>query len=80
MRGKSLETSQEALGGRRGCGLREHVLQLALGVCLGLALRAGGEVGQNPLACVMTELPVHQGGESVPKMLVGDGTLAGNGP
>jgi hypothetical protein len=37
-------------------------------------------VGEDTLARVMTELSVHQGGESVPKMLIGDAPLAGVRP
>ncbi len=78
--GKPLEAGQETLGGRRGGRLREHTLQPALGVRLRLAFRAGGKVCQDTLTRVMTELSVHQSGESVPKMLIGDAPLAGIRP
>ena len=68
--GEPLEPGQEALGGRRRSRLREHVLQPALGVGLGLALRTGGEMSENPLPRLMTELAVHQGGEPVSQMLL----------
>src|SRR5690606_34840974 len=42
----------------------------ALGVHLRLALGAGGAVRQYALTRVMTELSVHQGGESVSQMLL----------
>jgi hypothetical protein len=67
--GKPLEPGQEALGGRRRGRLREDVLQAALRVDLRPALRAGGQVRQDALTRVMTELSVHQGGESVSEML-----------
>lgn len=73
--GEPLEAGQEALGGRRRGHLREHVLQSALGGRLGLALRTGGEVGQDALARLMTELSVHQGGQSVSQMLIGNAPL-----
>ena len=68
--GKPLQSGQEALGGRRWGHFREHVLQSALRVGLGLALRTGGQVRQYALARLMTELPVHQGGKSVSQMLL----------
>jgi hypothetical protein len=77
--GQPLEAGQEALGGRGRGGLREDVLQAALGVRLRLALRAGGEMRENALPRGMTELAVHQGGESVSQMLVREASLAGFG-
>ncbi|GGK53585.1 hypothetical protein GCM10010094_12520 [Streptomyces flaveus] len=68
--GQPLEAGQEALGGRWWGYFREYVLQSSLLICFGLALRAGGEVGQDALARLMTELPVHQGGESVSQVLL----------
>jgi hypothetical protein len=69
--GQALQTGQEALGrGRRG-GLGEDALELPLGIGLGLALRAGGEVGQDALTRLVTEFSVHQGGEPVSQMLFG---------
>lgn len=68
--GESLQSGQEALGGRRRGHFREHVLQSALRVGLGLALRTGGKVRQYTLARLMTELAVHQGGKSVSQVLL----------
>ena len=68
-----LQPGQEALGGRRRGRLGEDALQPALGVGLRLALGAGGQMRQDALTRVMTELSVHQGGESVSQMLLGGG-------
>jgi hypothetical protein len=76
---QSLETGQEALRGRGRGGLREDVLQAALGVSLRLALRTGGEMRENTLPRGMTELAVHQSGESVSQMLFREAPLAGFG-
>jgi hypothetical protein len=37
-------------------------------------------MSQDALTRLMTELSVHQGGESVPKVLIGDAPLAGLRP
>jgi hypothetical protein len=79
-RRKPLESGQEALGGRRRGGLREDVLQSALCVGLRLALGAGGQMREDALTRLMTELAVHQGGESVSQVLFREASLAGFGP
>ncbi len=68
--GKALEAGQEARRGRRRGRLREHVLQRALGVRLRLAPGTGGQVREDPLTRLMTELSVHQGGETVSQVLL----------
>ncbi|GAA3133178.1 hypothetical protein GCM10017687_56520 [Streptomyces echinatus] len=68
--GETLEAGQEARRGRGRGRLREHVLQRALGVRLRLAPGAGGQVRQDPLTRLVTELSVHQGGEPVSQVLL----------
>jgi hypothetical protein len=65
-----LQAGEQARGGRRWGGLGEDALQAALRVGLGLAPGAGGEVRQDTLARIMTELSVHQGGEAVTEVLL----------
>lgn len=75
--GEPLEAGQEAFGGGRRGDFREDVLQPTLCVDLRLAFRAGRQMRQHPLAGVVTEFAVHQGGEPVSEVLLGEEPLGG---
>lgn len=68
-----LQPGQQAGGQRRRRALHEHGLQATLGIGFGLALGAGGQVGQDALTHVVRQLAVHQGGKPVTQVLFGGG-------
>lgn len=73
--GQPLEPREQPLGGRRRRGVREDVLQAALGIGLGLALGTGRQMGQHPVPYVMFQLTVDKRGKPVPQVLLrGGGT------
>ncbi|SCE01375.1 hypothetical protein GA0115251_13536 [Streptomyces sp. TverLS-915] len=77
--GKPLKTLQKGGGQRGGGGLGEGGLETPLFVGVGLAAGAGGEVGEDSLTGVVIQLTVHEGGEAVTEVLLGEAAPGGWG-
>jgi hypothetical protein len=74
-----MKTLQKGGGQRGGRCLGERAFQPPLFIGLGLAPGAGGEVGEDPLTGVVIQLTVHEGGEAVTEVLLGQTAPGGWG-
>nr|WP_234010428.1 hypothetical protein [Streptomyces sp. SPB074] len=77
--GKPLKTLQKSGRQRGGGGLREGAFQAALFVGVRLAAGTGREVGEDSLPGVVIQLAVHEGGEAVAEVLLGETAPGGWG-